>query len=604
MSASFSSPGTRSAGRALVLVLALGLFLTLAMTVWVGVTGVLAYQHLARVQSGASETIAQISQDPATAVSKLDDLAQDAAAARSLTSGPVWDLTSLFPWIGPQVAAFQTVTASADTLISESFLPLAGAAEDVTVDDLRPVDGRIDPTVLSAIVAPASAAAGPARKAAESVRDINRTPLLGVVAAAVDKADEAFSRSATLTDALARASVLLPSLLGQDGQRNYLLLVQNNAEWRSLGGISGSAILLRTHDGVVSLGDTESATALSRDTPEPIVDLPEQITSIYGTRPARYFHNLTEIPDFAVDGALARAFYAKKTGVSVDGVIAVDPVVLSYVLAATGPVNLPDGEKLTSSNAATLLMNEVYERYPDPVQQDAFFSAATGVTFQALLDGRGSAAGLLSALSRAGDEHRLLIWSAHADEQSVFAGTTIAGPLPKSDARTTRFGVYLNDGAGSKMSYFMSPQTSVAWDSCPSASGDKPRVLRLHLDLVSTAPADAGTSLPLYITGNGAYGTAPGTAKVVANIYLPEGFSLISATTTNGASFESASYDKLTVLTVGVDVAPQRSVGMDIVVRGTSTASNAEAFVTPTADPELDPVVRAPCGAEVGSSLK
>ncbi|MDU0326870.1 DUF4012 domain-containing protein [Microbacterium sp. KSW2-21] len=425
-----------------------------------------------------------------------------------------------------------------------------------------------------------------------------------MIAAAVDKADDAFLRSATLIDALARTSVLLPDLLGQDGERKYLVLVQNNAEWRSLGGISGSAILLRTEDGAVSLGDTESATALSRDTPEPIMDLPEQITSIYGTRPARYFHNLTEIPDFSVDGSIAKEFYAKKTGVSVDGVIAVDPVLLSYVLAATGPVNLPDGERLTSSNATTLLMRDVYERYPDPVQQDAFFAAATGATFQALLDGRGSAAGLISALSRAGDEHRLLIWSARADEQSVLAGTSIAGPLPTSDGRTTRFGVYLNDGAGSKMSYFVSPRTSLTWDSCPSASGDENRVLRLHLDLVSTAPADAATSLPLYITGNGAYGTAPGTAKVVANFYLPQGFNLTSAESTNGASFESASYDRRTVLTVGVDVAPQQSIGIDIVVQGASMAPDAEAFVTPTADPDLDPIVRAPCRGVAGASLR
>ena len=57
-------------------------------------------------------------------------------------------------------------------------------------------------------------------------------------------------------------------------------------------------------------------------------------------------------------------------------------------------------------------------------------AGAAGAVFQALADGRGSASALISALTRAGEEHRLLAWSAHADEQAIIDAlreTRIAG---------------------------------------------------------------------------------------------------------------------------------------------------------------------------------
>jgi hypothetical protein len=65
-------------------------------------------------------------------------------------------------------------------------------------------------------------------------------PLIGVVGTAVDRADDLFSSVSTAVDTLSRTSRLLPDMLGRNGPRTYLVLVQNNAEWRSLGGIAGA----------------------------------------------------------------------------------------------------------------------------------------------------------------------------------------------------------------------------------------------------------------------------------------------------------------------------------------------------------------------------
>ena len=43
-------------------------------------------------------------------------------------------------------------------------------------------------------------------------------------------------------------------MLGSDGPRHYLLVVQNNAEIRSTGGLPGSFMILNAEDGKLSLG--------------------------------------------------------------------------------------------------------------------------------------------------------------------------------------------------------------------------------------------------------------------------------------------------------------------------------------------------------------
>lgn len=40
--------------------------------------------------------------------------------------------------------------------------------------------------------------------------------------------------------------------------------------------------------------------------------------------------------------------------------LAVDPVALSYLLRATGSVTLPNGDHITSTNAVSVLLNQVY----------------------------------------------------------------------------------------------------------------------------------------------------------------------------------------------------------------------------------------------------
>ncbi|MCD2170219.1 DUF4012 domain-containing protein [Microbacterium sp. JC 701] len=595
----------KTVGRTALWIVAILILCAVFVTVWVGVRGALAAQHLLSLQREATSAGAELLTSPTQAKSLVEKLSRDASAASGLTSDPIWAFAELTPWAGPQLTAFRQITTAADTLIAGAVTPLVDAMQTASLDSLKPDNGRIEATALAPLAEPAAQAAQASSQAANEIHEIDRTPLVGILARGVEDLDSVFSRTAAGIDAISKAAQLLPAMLGNDGPQEYLILVQNNAEWRSLGGIAGTTILLRTDQGAISLEATESGTALSRAIKAPLFDLPGDIQALYGTKPARYFQNLTQIPDFTIDGPLAQQMYEIVTGVRVNGVIAIDPVVLSYLLQATGSVRLEDGSKLSSDNAVDLLLNGVYKKYPEPSDQDAFFAASTGAVFQAFLGGTASTPKLLSALSRATEERRIKIWSSDPDQQAILLDSSLSGVLPTSSPDTATFGVYLNESGGSKMSYYVSPTVTLSWGACKTTSPSSASEITLAIELTSDAPLDAATSLPSYMTANGAFGVAPGNAATVSNVFIPSDWEVVSAESSTGIGFSRSQFSGQQVLTFESNLAPQTSESAKMVLRSvSSSATSAEVVTTPTADASRPTVLSADCKPASTAALR
>ena len=430
------------------------------------------------------------------------------------------------------------------------------------------------------------------RQASASVNAIDTTELLAPLAAPVTEVRDLLTSGLTAADALRRTSQLLPLALGAEGPRNYLVMFQNNAEWRSLGGIVGAMAMIHTDGGRMDLTGQGSSSDFTRYA-DPVLPLSDEILGIFVDKPGVYIQNVTQIPDYTIDGPLAREMWLRETGVAVDGVFALDPVTLSYLLEATGPITLPTGEQLTSENAVPLLLNEVYQRYPDPRDQDAFFAATAAVVFETIADGAAEPAGLIQALARAGSERRLFMWSADPAEQAILDGATIQGGLPVTDDTRTQFGVYLNDGTGSKMDYYTEATASVGWCAASTAFTQNLRpgeylrenpLATVSVTLHSTAPADAATSLPEYITGGGNFGVPAGITRTIAYLYLPTGSEVISSVAGDeGAAtvFGTGTHDGRDVLIWETNLNPGETATATIQVR-TPPTPTLEALMTPT----------------------
>lgn len=136
---------------------------------------------------------------------------------------------------------------------------------------------------------------------------------------------------------------------GFDGQKTYLILLQNSMELRPTGGFIGSIATLDIEDGFMKTPIIQDVYALDGqlkghvDPPGPIKELLNQ--------EHWYLRDSNWDPDFAVSGEKAAWFYQKETGKAIDGVIAIATPFLTSLLDVTGPLNLPDyNDRITKEN--------------------------------------------------------------------------------------------------------------------------------------------------------------------------------------------------------------------------------------------------------------
>ena len=350
--------------RRVLVALSLLLGCVVASVVWVGVDALSARGELKAAAGQVKVLQAQVARgDRAEARSTLSSLQEHASAARATTSGPQWSAVGALPWLGPNVTAVQAVSEVIDDLALNALPTLMDATELVDPTTLVLDDGRIDLQSLQKAAPAVVAANGEVHAARQALDSISVDDLLPTVGRPLVDLRAQVGRVALTTATAARAVQLLPPMLGADGPREYLMLVQNNAEQRATGGVS-TLIVLRAVNGVVEVVQTRSAGGELGSLPTPILSLTRAEQALFGTGLGRYMADVTFTPDFPRSGQLAAAIWKQQVGADLDGVLSIDPGALARVLGATGPVELSTGQVLTSKNAERLLMNTVYLEDP------------------------------------------------------------------------------------------------------------------------------------------------------------------------------------------------------------------------------------------------
>ncbi|MGO4299096.1 DUF4012 domain-containing protein [Leifsonia sp. RAF41] len=548
---------------------------------WIGVRGFLAQRALTDAVPAADHIKTSVaSGDLASAGRAAGDLRRKTEQAVALTSDPIWRAAEVVPWVGPNLTAVRTVAAASDTVAARVVQPLVAAGSAINLRALAIDKGRIDLAPIQAAQPAVARAQAAFATAHASVTAIHTDELLGPVASGIGRLRGVLDQVGPGIDALGNAVRLLPAMLGADGPRDYLLAAQNPAELRATGGLVGAIALVHTDQGAVSLQRQSAGSAIG-PWKTPVADVPLNTQGLYGPLVGRFMQDANLTPDFPVAASTVSRMWTTKYGGKVDGVIAMDPIVLSALLKSTGPVTLPEGDRLTSSNAVKLLLSDVYQRYSDPAQQDAFFASAASAVFGRLSTGGVDAAKLVSALAAAGEARRVLIWSAHDGDQRTLAGTTLAGGLPASQTPSSGVGVYYNDATGAKMDYYLA--TSVAAGSKVCRADGRPSTV-VNVTLTNRAPADAGATLPRYVTGGGTYGVPPGSIRTRVAVYGPAG-SLLAATQSEGRGYATvAGVDRshpVSVFTVELAPGASQTVSVQFLnSRGSSTKLSV--VTTPT----------------------
>jgi hypothetical protein len=540
--------------------------------IWISSRALMARDELLGAVPVASRVGATVLGGGGDLAGDLDELQDRASSAASLTSDPVWRAAELVPILGGNLSAFREAASMIDQLATDALPPLEDLAETFTVDSLSPTDGTFqldDFIAAQPMISDALAALETADARALAIDTENTVPQIG---AAIDQVVELVDTAASAVKNVDIAVTLLPSMLGSEGPRTYLLMSLNNAELRATGGIAGALAVIHADGGKISLGDLTTATDIG-EFESPVLELTAAEQTLYGDLLGTYMQDVNYTPNFARSAELAQRMWLERTGNEVDGVIAIDPVALSYILRATGPVDSGSGITLTADNAVDVLLSGVYSSFENPAEQDSFFANAMSQIFGALVGGNVDGVPLLTSLTQAVQENRIHLWSSVGDEQAEIAETPMAGVVPTSTDSSTAFGVYFNDATGAKMDYYLSSGIGIASAVC--RNDGRPN-FDVRVKLESRVPADAATSLPSYVTADGAYGVPPGNIRTSVFVYAPEG-SVPYSVTIDGQehAFVAADDGDHSVAGVTVELIPgqQSEVSMKFIgLAGTSDA--------------------------------
>jgi hypothetical protein len=546
----------------------------------------------------AQALIPQLTSQAATfdvdaALDTFDQIADSTSSAASLTDDPIWRVAEFFPVLGKNFAAVRQLAAATSGVITEVAGPLLGVVETLNPSSLVPRGGAIDLAPFEDAVPVISSASQASVVLLAEIASIDTDGTFDQIAGAKATVGDALESISSALDMADRVVPIVPVALGSEGPRTYVVMFQNNAEPRALGGTALSFAVITVDAGKIEL--TATIPAGFENFPvfdPPIVSTEAGVQNFYSDAVlGGFIPNVTTRPSFVGAAEITQETWRRTFGYEVDAIVSVDPVFLSYVLRATDPIALTTGDVLQSDTIVPLLLNGVYQRFntSDPVAdnaaQDVVYSEAVSATFAALTSGALKPPELLAAIAQGWSEERLLMWSAHEDEQRVLAEIGLPGELPISDEVTDRFGVYFQDNVGSKLGYYLRQTVRLESANCRD---DGRVVYRVSVDVAHTLDPAEVDGLSASIAGNWlAEGVPRAWQRLIVMIYAPPGAELISANIDGQIVPTSARFDSDRPVELNtIEIAPgtTRTLTFDYVASQVG-AKKLEAKITPLVNP-------------------
>lgn len=549
-----------------------------------------ATAHLRRAERAVQQLQQAIVQGDSRAMARsLRSVIAEAAVARSATSGAGWRAASAVPYLGRTARTAHVLTDAVDEL-SRHVLPELVATREA-LENGTGRTGGVNLAALSSAGAHARAADDAAALVRRRLAGTSAAGVLGPVTEARDQMSARIDRLAAQLHLVAAALPVAAQMLGADGPRRYFLALQNDAEARGTGGLVGAFAIVEADHGrvrVVRLATDDELPAPASTAALP-VDLGADFAALYAGQPALWA-NSNESPHFPYAAQLWLALWARGTGERLDGAIAIDPTAAGYLLEATGPLRMPDGELVTADNVVAKTERDVYARFAGDQRARKQYLVQFGRTLlQHVLDSSADPGALLAALQHAVSDNRLLVYSARADEQAMLARTAVAGVLPDKPGPLVQ--VVVNNGSSGKLDYYLHRSVTYTVGGCAGGSRDSEVAVELHSEVPSLR-------LPPYVLArhDPAAPMAVADSRLLTFVYLPVGAAPTSVTLDGRPVpvFVGRERGRPVVYT-GIDLAPNHPRLLQVRLTEPAVAGAPQVRVQPLVQPQRTVAVRAAC---------
>ena len=526
-----------------------------------------------------------------------DEVTAEVTDAATIVEGPLWHLAANVPFVGQNVDAVQRVTRAVDILVADA-LPI-GMQVLTTVDlnNLTVEGGGINLEPFRQVQSSIPEIADAFAAAEAEVEPIDSSDLLPFVAEPIDQLLTIIDETAPTLDVVNRYLPTLLDMAGSGGSKTYLVIFQNNAEIRATGGNPAASMILTVADGRLEMGDQASSALFYQagTAGNTYTQLPPETTGLYLPGFTKYSQDYTMSPDFPTTAQLFQDLWAQTTGAQFDGVISIDPVVLSHMLAVAGPVTLATGEQVTSENAVKLLLSDSYERYPNGAESDLFFADVAQRVFTHITSAKWDPMAMLGALEKSTGEQRINLAFTDPAAQALADEMGVDGALAADTTTETQVGMYLNNSSVSKLDYHLTTAIAATCDA-------QARTITTSMTMTNSITDDIRSQ---YTLGwrNGNYGIPRTTMMLDVLFFAPPGAQIVQVDPIEGAvsAWERSGTEKGNTAVSKTIFVPQgetRSASYTVALpdgdlgplnlRHTPTASGTSVTIDPSCDALVD----------------
>lgn len=486
------------------------LLLVLLGLAWLAFSAFRVRSDLQAVRRGVQTMRSQLAAGNLTAAeASAKSIRSHADSAHSWSTGPAWALAADVPGLGSPFATARDLTTSVHIVANGAITPLVDAISTFQPQHIRTPDGAFNLAKIRSLGPTVDHASGAVTTAISRLHNASGSTWLGAVNTARSELLDQLSPLDHDLTTIGNAVKVVPTVLGADGPRTYLISFQNDAEIRSTGGIPGAFAIVRADNGKVTFTRFESDTYFTHVQARGL-HLGLNYLNLFQTAQEDY-RDSDYSPNFPDAGQIWSSMWQQKTGQTLNGAMIIDPTALHYLLQVSGPAKLADGSSIDASNVVRLTQQTLYQRYPDndsggqQARKNYLLDVARAIS-QKLL-GRGvDSGGLLRAAATAADQHRLLFWSADQNVEHELATVPLGGVVP-DDTKSPYVALGLNNDSQSKLDYYL--HADMKYTS--SCDGDSRNVT-----VTVTLTNDAPPHLPPYVEGGS---DPPGTETLDVYLY-------------------------------------------------------------------------------------
>jgi hypothetical protein len=350
---------------------------------------------------------------------------------------------------------------------------------------------------------------------------------LAAVDSAFRNAEKQLMSASDALDTTEATMEVMPALFARDSVKRYLVAFLSPSEARGGGGMLGVYGVLHVRDGRLELGEVYPNETLNERLEDTKIEAPMWFEDLYGGLTA-----LTDVrqsnlsPAFPATSRVVLEMYHRAYGTRLDGMIAMDPIVLGKLTRPLGPLSAPDWSvEITATNARRLLLRDIYQRFPRSLEraQNIYLSDLVDAVWRKIRAGNFAIGSMAAALADSAATQHLKVFSIDPEVQKALRGIGISGD-PTTEGPNVQVFVH-NNFTGSKVDHYISRLQEVDIELTEEGTAE----VQSEVTIENSVPVE-----PVSVINRPLNKMYPvGLARMTTNFMLPKS-AVVTSTTEDG----------------------------------------------------------------------